>query len=86
MICIQTVNVMITKETKTMTEPLNNHTAKLLMYHVHKIGMDLTAFESALQGTPANTVAITNCLVELQLNIRQAQQEIIDLRDGKADA
>jgi hypothetical protein len=67
-----------------MNEPLNDHTAKLLMYHIHKIGMDLTAFESALQGTPANTVAINNCLVELQLNIKQVQQEIIDLRDGKS--
>lgn len=84
MICTQIVSAMITKETKTMTESLNDHTAKLLMYHVHKIGMDLTAFESALHGTAAHTPNMNTALVWMKKWHTAIRQEIIDLRDGKS--
>jgi hypothetical protein len=63
---------------------LNDHTAKLLMYHVHKIGLALSAFETELQGTHA-----CNDIVKIDLRVVRKcmeliQQEIIDLRDGKS--
>jgi len=67
-----------------MTPPLNDHTAKLLMYHVHKIGLALTALESDLQGTPAMTAVMKEALRVMNHGLLAARQEIIDLRDGKS--
>jgi len=64
--------------------PLNDHTAKLLMYHVHKIGLALSAFESALQGTHAHTQTMKAAINSIKLELSGAQQEIIDLREGKS--
>jgi len=63
---------------------LNDRTAKIMLGHIHRIGMSLSSFENELQGTGANTEAMKKYLVELQLNLRDAQQEIVDLRDGKS--
>jgi len=71
-------------QTLIMTPPLNDHTAKLLMYHVHKIGLALSAFETDLQGTHAHSEAMKVYLITINQALRLAQQEIIDLRDGKS--
>jgi len=68
-----------------MTPPLNDHTAKLLMYHIHKIGLATSAFLTDLQGTPALTVQMHKSITEIELGVARARQEIIDLRDGKAN-
>lgn len=62
---------------------LNDFTAKLILGHVHRVGMAITALESELQGTPATTAHMKIAISNMQSAIRQAMQEIIDLRDGK---
>jgi len=67
-----------------MNPPLNDHTAKLLMYHVHKIGLALTAFETDLEGTHAHNDVVKIDLRVVRKCMERIQQEIIDLRDGKS--
>ena len=67
-----------------MNPPLNDHTAKLLMYHVHKIGLALSAFETEVFGSAAMNQSMRTAIEYLREGLGKAQQEIIDLRDGKS--
>lgn len=67
-----------------MNPPLNDRTAKIMLGHVHRIGMSLTSFESELQGSPALTKHMEFTMRNMRVTLQQAQQEIIDLRDGKS--
>lgn len=66
------------------TEPgLNDRTAKLMMGHIHRIGMSLSSFERELQGTTAHTAAMRAALAGMSVGLAEARQEIIALRDTK---
>lgn len=66
------------------TEPgLNDRTAKLMMGHIHRIGMSLSSFESELQGTQAHTQTMKAAINTIKIELTGAQQEIIALRDTK---
>lgn len=68
-----------------MTEPtLQEAEAKRLLGYLHRIGVAMTAFESELQGTPALTPVMKEAIMTMKCELQHSQQEIVDLRDGKA--
>lgn len=66
------------------TEPgLNDRTAKLMMGHIHRIGMSINSLVNELEGTPAMTIEMRKSILEMELGLTKATQEIIALRDRK---